>query len=128
MELCTTYKPWHDKTTGRTYLKPDKSKCLHYYFYFIEDDQLGLGYMRVPTWSPFRLQVYVNGHNILAWELKEAGIGYTMIDNAFNSITDAVKAQELADRLSVEKLHRKLWESILREKNLHGDFALFIKS
>jgi predicted transcriptional regulator len=109
MELCTTYKPWHDKSTGRTYLKPGQSKCLHYYFYFI-DEQLGLCYMRVPTWCPFRLQVYVNGHNLLASELKEAGIGYTMIDNAFDSITDPIKAQELADGLSVEKLHRKLEE------------------
>ena len=41
MECCNTYKPWHDKTTGKTFLKPDKSKCLHYYFYFI-DKELGL--------------------------------------------------------------------------------------
>ena len=53
MEACNTYKPWHDKTTGKTFLKPDTSKCLHYYFYFI-DEQVGLGYVRVPTWCPFR--------------------------------------------------------------------------
>ena len=35
MECCNTYKPWHDKNTGKTFLKPDQSKCLHYYFYFI---------------------------------------------------------------------------------------------
>ncbi|NCC74185.1 MAG: hypothetical protein EOM06_12390 [Sphingobacteriia bacterium] len=73
MEGCTTYKPWHDKTTGKTFLKPYTSKCLHYYFYFI-DEQVSLGYVRVPTWSPFRLQVYINGHNLLASELKQAGI------------------------------------------------------
>ena len=73
METCNTYKPWHNKASGKTYLKPDQSKCLHYYFYFI-DPQLGLGYVRVPTWCPFRLQVYINGHNLLAAELKQAGI------------------------------------------------------
>jgi hypothetical protein len=31
MEGCNTYKPWHDKSTGKTFLKPDKSQCLHYY-------------------------------------------------------------------------------------------------
>ena len=41
MECCNTYKPWHDKTTGKTFLKFDQSKCLHYYFYFI-DRELGL--------------------------------------------------------------------------------------
>ena len=109
METCNTYKPWHDKTTGKTFLKPDQSKCLHYYFYFI-DEQVGLGYVRVPTWCPFRLQVYINGHNLLATELRQSGIKYTMIDNAFDSLEDADKAQELSDNISIEKLHRKLDE------------------
>ena len=40
-EPCATYKPWHDKQSGRSYLQPDQAKCLHYYFYFI-DEELGL--------------------------------------------------------------------------------------
>src|ERR1044072_5702232 len=55
LEPCTTYQPWHDKNSGRTYLRYDDGKCLHYYFYFIDED-LGLCYVRVPTWCPFRLQ------------------------------------------------------------------------
>jgi hypothetical protein len=109
METCSTFKPWHDKNAGKTFLKPDTSKCLHYYFYFI-DEQVGLGYVRVPTWCPFRLQVYINGHNILASEMNREGLKFTMIDNAFDSLEDAEKAQELSDNLSVEKLHRKLEE------------------
>jgi predicted transcriptional regulator len=123
MEVCNTYKPWHDKTTGRTFLKPDQSKCLHYYFYFI-DEQVGLGYVRVPTWCPFRLQVYVNGHNILASLLKEADIGYTMLDNAFDSIENPTKAQELSDGLSIEKLHRKLDEFAWRYCPVYKELQL----
>lgn len=123
MESCNTYKPWHDKKTGKTFLKPDTSKCLHYYFYFI-DPQVGLGYVRVPTWCPFRLQVYINGHNLLAWELKQAGIKYTMIDNAFDSIEDANKAQELADNISIEKLHRKLDEFAWQFCPVYKEFKL----
>ena len=109
LEVCNTYKPWHDKQTGGNYLKPDISKCLHYYIYFI-DGLLGFGYIRIPTWCPFRLQIYFNGHNLLAGKLKAHGIGYTMIDNAFDSIEDASKAQELSDSFSVEELHRKFDE------------------
>ncbi len=123
METCNTYKPWHDKTTGKTFLKPDTSKCLHYYFYFI-DGQVGLGYVRVPTWCPFRLQVYINGHNLLASELKQAGIKYTMMDNAFDSLEDAGKAQELSDKISVEKLHRKLDEFAWRFCPVYKDLGL----
>jgi hypothetical protein len=65
MEACSSYQPWHNKASGQTLLKPDSGRCLHYYFYFI-DEQLGLCYLRVPTWAPFRLQAYFNGHAWLA--------------------------------------------------------------
>ena len=29
MEGCPSYKPWHDKPSGRTFLKGDTGKCLH---------------------------------------------------------------------------------------------------
>ena len=38
MESCTSYQPWYNKKTGKTYLKPDTGKCLHYYFYFIYEE------------------------------------------------------------------------------------------
>ena len=109
MEQCPTYQPWHDKSTGKTFLKPSQSKCLHYYFYFI-DEQLGYGYVRVPTWCPFRLQIYINGHHLLSNQLKAEGIKHTLIDNAFDSITDVARAQQLADEIPTEKIHRKLDE------------------
>jgi predicted transcriptional regulator len=109
VERCNAYKPWHDKQTGRNFLKNDDTKCNHYYIYFI-DDKLGLCYIRIPTLCPFRLQIYYNGHNLLACKLKELGIDYTMLDNAFDSISDAVKAQELSDSIRVEDLKEKFDE------------------
>jgi hypothetical protein len=109
LEPCSTYRPWHDKTTGKTYLRPDDGKCLHYYFYFI-DEELGLCYVRVPTWCPFRLQIYLNGHHRLACRLKRKQIGHTRLDNAFLQIEDLERSQKIADDWPVEKLHRKLDE------------------
>jgi len=107
MEACGSYKPWHNKKTHKTYLRGDSGKCLHYYFYFI-DSQLGLCYLRVPTWAPFRLQFYCNGHNILANQLTRRGIGFCSLDNAFVSIEDWDKAQALADSIHPDRLHRRL--------------------
>ncbi len=106
MESCPSYQPWHDKKTGKTYLKGKQSKCLHYYFYFI-DEFLGLCYFRVPTWCPFRLQVYVNGHNILKSYLDTEHIDYTIIDNAFDSIEDWERAQQLSDDIAIDEIHRR---------------------
>jgi hypothetical protein len=107
MEACDTYKPWHDKQTHKTYLRPDSGKCLHYYFYFM-DAELGLIYLRVPTYCPFRLQFYCNGHSWLARRLAAEGIGFTMADNAFARIEDWQRAQDLADEFSPDRLHRVL--------------------
>lgn len=107
MEACTSYKPWHNKKTKKTFLKYDSGKCLHYYFYFI-DKTFGLCYLRVPTWCPFRLQFYMNGHNWLAAKLDKHKIPYTMRENTFLAIDDYGKAQELSDRLKVSDLHRAL--------------------
>jgi len=107
MEACQAYKPWHDPITGRSYVQSTTGKCLHYYFYFM-DEALGLCYLRVPTWSPFRLQFYCNGHNWLAHQLDEAGIGYTLVDNAFIAIDDFAVANEQAAAFAVEQLQQKL--------------------
>ncbi len=107
MEGCTTYKPWHDKTTHKTFLKYDQSKCLTYYFYFI-DELLGLCYVRVPTWLPFKLQIFFNGHSWLSNELANKKIDHRMVDNAFVSIDDWEKAQQVSDNLPIEELHKKL--------------------
>jgi hypothetical protein len=36
MESCSSFKPWHDKRSGKTFLLSTPAKCLHYYFYFID--------------------------------------------------------------------------------------------
>jgi len=71
---------------------------------------LGLGYVRVPTWCPFRLQVYLNGHHWLAAQLRQRRIDYTLLDNAFTQIADWRQAQRLADGWRAEKIHQKLDE------------------
>jgi len=107
MEPCTSFSPWFDKARQRALLKPDSGKCLHYYFYFIDED-FGLCYLRVPTWAPFRLQVYFNGHSWLAQQLHKEGIAFAMADNAFLRIAEPTRAQEIADRLDATTLHQHL--------------------
>jgi|SRR5215471_20744895 len=76
-----------DKVKAVTYLRPDHGKCLHYYFYFI-DEEFGLWYLRVPTWCPFRLQFYCNGHNWLAPQLESHDLRYRVLDDPFTGIED----------------------------------------
>ena len=129
LEPCTSYKPWHDKKTHHTFLKYDSGKCLHYYFYFIHE-VLGLCYVRVPTWCPFRLQIYFNGHSWLAapWrhaaKLKKHHIKYQLVDNAFLDVDNFKKAQTIADDFNVEQIHRILDDFAKRFCPIISDFQL----
>lgn len=106
-ERCQNYVYRYDKTTGRSYLQWTGGKCVHYYYYFIDKD-LGLCYLRVPTWCPFKLQFYFNGHNWLARQLDKAGISYQLQDNAFVDISDFEKAQSISNSVNIAQLHQRL--------------------
>jgi hypothetical protein len=76
---------------------PRAQRVLYYYFL---DPQLGLLHVRLQTWAPFTLQVYVNGHDWLAQQLVRLGLGFVQKDNAFTQLDDPVKAQRQADRFA----------------------------
>jgi hypothetical protein len=107
VETCSNYRPWHHEPTGKNFLKGRSGKCLHYYIYFIDSDW-GLCYLRIPTWAPFRMQFYCNGHNRLSAKLTEAGIAHRRLDNLIVDVADYQRAQELSDALKVEELHHRL--------------------
>jgi len=96
-----------NKGTNKVELKARQRKCLHIYFYFIDEDY-GLCYFRVQTYFPFKIKVYCNGHEKLAIDMKSANIEYIKSDNCFNWISDIAKAQELSDNINVVKFHSKL--------------------
>lgn len=113
LEPCTEYRPRYDKRTGKNVIWRKDGKCLHIYFYFI-DPELGLCHLRVPTWAPFRLQFCCNGHSILAAKLRKRGIDFEQRDNAFTQISDWQAAQELADGMRAEPLHRRIDKHVQR--------------
>lgn len=67
------------------------------YFYFL-DPEYGLRYVRLQTWFPFDVQVYLNGHDWLACQLQKKRIGFEQIDNALLQLDNVKAAQRLADR------------------------------
>jgi len=73
LEPCRTFSlVWKE---AHPFVQPAWRKCLHLYFYFL-DRQLGLIHVKVQTWFPFPLQVYVNGHEWVARRLDRHGVRY----------------------------------------------------
>jgi hypothetical protein len=97
-------KPLPDQ---RPFVKPARRKCLHLYFYFM-DRRLGLIHVRIQTWFPMPIQVYVNGHEWLARKFDSNNVRYTKNGNVFLWIDDMARAQRFADRFANQN-----WPKIL---------------
>jgi hypothetical protein len=106
-ETCRTVKLLHGQ--GRPHLAFTRRPQRVLYYYFL-DAKFGLMYVRLQTWFPFTIQVYVNGHDWLARQMAHRRLGFVQHDNAFTELDRPAAAQRLADRFSklpwVKILHR----------------------
>ena len=99
MEACASYKPWHDKASGRTFLKPDAaSACTTTFTSSIRWSACVICGCRPGV--PFRLQFYCNGHGWLARRLTLPGSALPWPTMPFVRIEDWEAAQQLADAAS----------------------------
>jgi hypothetical protein len=106
LETCRTFRVAYGQ--GRPHLKADYRRCLVLYYYFL-DPAFGLIHLKLQTWFPLTLQVYVNGHDWLARQLDHQHIAYQRLDNAFVDLPAAAAAQRLA-----AKFVRLKWPRLLR--------------
>lgn len=65
-------------------------------------------HVKLQTWFPFLIQVYINGREMMKHVFDKNGITYRMYDNSFFEISDIKKAQELADKFDSKSLCRQL--------------------
>lgn len=104
-ETCRTVKLKFGQNRPRLQFAFRPQRVLYYYFL---DKNFGRFYVRIQTWFPFTIQVYVNGHDWLAQQLTHRGIGFEQRDNAFTKLDNPQAAQKLADRF--ERLN---WQATL---------------
>jgi hypothetical protein len=97
LEPCSTFRVVYRK--GKQTIRQARRKCLFLYYYFM-DPVFGLIHVKVQTWFPFMVQVYVNAHEWLARKMDDNRIGYLKYENAFLSVADANEAQQLSDRFA----------------------------
>jgi hypothetical protein len=82
-------------------------KCLHYYFYLI-DSEFGFMHIRLQSWFPFQLQIYINGREWLARQMDRRGIRYQRYENSFLELERPQEVERLCQRLA-----RRKWVRVL---------------
>lgn len=105
MESCPTFKLMQAERRPRFRSRAVPQRVLYYYFL---DPDFGLMHVRLQTWAPYTVQVYVNGHHYVAQQMAKHQLGFVQQDNAFIELADAKQAQRLADRFA-----KLTWPTIL---------------
>jgi hypothetical protein len=96
-------------------ITPRLRKCLHFYFYLI-DPELGFMHVRLQSWFPFQIQIYINGREWLARQLSKKGIGYVRYDNTFIHIDDLGAARRICETF-VRRPWCKVFDAFARRVN-----------
>jgi len=96
VEPCLSFDIRRSDLGGRE-VRIRRRKCQHLYHYLMHPF-FGLMHVRLQTWFPFDLQIWINGREWLARQLDRAGILYEKADNCFPRIADLPRAQRLMGR------------------------------
>jgi hypothetical protein len=107
VEPCKSFSVRGNRETHKLEVVYGPRKCLHIYFYFI-DPEFGFMHVRLQSWFPFAMQVYINGHEWLARQMDRCGTKYERYGNCFTDIEDIEVARKLSEKLA----HRK-WPRVL---------------
>ena len=117
VEVCNTMTVKPNKETQKLEVTSRPTKCKHYYFYY-NDEEFGLMYLKIQTWFPYNVQIYINGREYLSKLLDKNNIKYEMYNNSFSYIEDFAKAQELADGILNQKISDS-FDGLIKQINIH---------
>ena len=68
------------------------------FYVYIFDEQMGPGFIKICTYFPYPVKVWVNGHEWAKRQAAAAGIGFTALSNGFASCEDPAGLQDICDR------------------------------
>ena len=96
VDPCRTYRMCGNRQAKTLEPQLQSGRCMYLYFYLLHP-RYGLIHLRLQTWFPFLIHLCLNGHEWLACQMDEVGLGYRKADNRFTWIEDFARAQSLAD-------------------------------
>ena len=103
VEICNTMTVAPNHSTKKLEVTSRSTKCKHYYFYY-NDEEFGWMFLKIQTWFPYNVQIYINGREYLSKILDKNNIKYEMYNNSFSFIENFEEAQNLADKILDKKI------------------------
>ncbi len=110
MEQGTTFVSYEPRfpTENESYriLKRCRKLFQHLYFY-VFDPVMGPMSVRVSTYLPFSIQVWLNGHSFVAEQLTRQGVGFKKVDNAILAVDNVDALRTAAAALTPELIRER---------------------
>jgi hypothetical protein len=85
----------------------------HYYFY-LQDDEFGPAFIKICSYVPFPIKVYMNGHEWVKKQLEKQGIAFESLDNGFLSCSYPQHLQGICDQLTAHKIELFFYKWLTR--------------
>lgn len=82
VENCSSFEVRGNRESQKLEVVRARRKCLYYYLYLM-DREFGFMHVRLQSWFPFQIQIYLNGREWLGRQMERKGIGYRRYENSF---------------------------------------------
>jgi hypothetical protein len=69
------------------------------FYFYVWDEQFGSAFVKVCSYFPYPIKVWVNGHEWAKRQATQAGIEFTALSNGFATASDQARLQAICDRL-----------------------------
>lgn len=96
------------------------------FYFYIWDRQFGPGFIKICTYFPYPIKVWLNGHAWAARQCENTGIDYQALeDNGFRSCADPDALQRICDRLGPNQIQAwfERWMTVIPTPLGHDDRA-----
>ncbi len=70
------------------------------FYFYVWDVDFGPAFIKICTYFPYPIKVWLNGHEYAKRQAAQAGIGFSELSNGFASCADPAALQDICDRLS----------------------------
>jgi hypothetical protein len=84
------------------FTKADRRVSVYYFYLF--DDEFGPAFIKICTYFPYPMKIWINGHEWAKRQCLCAGISFTALSNGFATADDPVGLQAICDRLSASHI------------------------
>ena len=103
-----------DRIPGRYGVRRTSAYINHVYFY-LWDAEFGGAFLKLCTYAPWSLRVWLNGHSWAKRQLEGRHIGYQPLDNGFAAVASGRALQAVCDSLSAAAIERfvRRWLQVL---------------